>query len=104
MVFPGRLFSAVGDPEEVIEFLRVARVGVIGAFMLVLDVGAGGLHAFSCFACGVGGAAVDRASGSFWKGGGGEGQRDCQHHSNCGRNRQPAEDILIHLVLYRLWC
>ena len=64
------LFGAVGDPEEVIKLLRVARVGVVGAFVLVLDVGAGGLHALSCFAGGVGGAAVDGASGSFGEGGG----------------------------------
>jgi len=63
----------VGDPEEVIEFLRVARVGVVGAFVLVFDVGTSRLHAFSGFAGGVGGAAVDGATSGLGKGGGGEG-------------------------------
>jgi hypothetical protein len=73
MAFPGGLVGAVGDPEKVIELLRMARVGVIGAFVLVLDIGAGGLHGLSCFACGVGGTAVDWTTGSLWKGPGGEG-------------------------------
>ena len=69
------LFGAVGDPEEVVELLRMARIGVVGAFVLVLDFGAGGLHAFSCFSRGVPRGAVDRAGSRFWEGGIGEGQR-----------------------------
>ena len=56
MAFPGKgleLFRAVGDPEKVIEFLRMAWVGIVGALVLVLDIGAGGLHALACFAGGM---------------------------------------------------
>ena len=67
------LFGAVGDPEEVVEFLGMARVGVVGAFVLVFDVGAGGLHALARFAGGVASAAVDGASGGLGEVGGGEG-------------------------------
>jgi hypothetical protein len=67
------LFGAVGDPEKVVELLGVAGVGVVGAFVLVLDVGAGGLGGFSGFTGGVAGAAVDGASGGLWKSGGCEG-------------------------------
>ena len=65
---PLALFAAVGDPEDVVELLRVARVGVVGAFVFVFDIGAGGLHGLSCFAGGVGSAAFDGATGGFWIG------------------------------------
>ena len=68
------LFGAVGDPEEVIEFLGVARIGVVGAFVFVFHVDAGGLHGFSGFTGGVGGAVVDGATGGFGEIGGGEGK------------------------------
>lgn len=67
------LFGAVGYPVEVVEFLGVARVGVVGAFVFVFDVGAGGLHSFAGFSRGVACAAVDGAAGGFGKGEGGEG-------------------------------
>ena len=78
MAFPGGLFGAVGDPEEVIELLRMARVGVIGAFVLVLDLDTRGLRCRPLFSCCVGGGAVDGTSGSLWKGGGREGQWQSQ--------------------------
>jgi hypothetical protein len=67
------LFGAMGDPEEVIELLWVARIGVIGTFVLVLDLDARGLRCRPLFSCCAGGGAVDGASGGFWKGGGCEG-------------------------------
>jgi len=66
------LFGAVGYPVEMVEFLGVARVGIVGAFVLVLDVGAGGLHSFASFSGGVTCAAVDGAAGGFGKAGGGK--------------------------------
>ena len=63
----------MGDPEEMVELMRVAGIGVIGAFVFVFNIGAGDLHAFSGFAGGVGGAAVDGTTGGFWKSGGCEG-------------------------------
>ena len=68
------LFGAVGDPENVIEFLWMARVRVIGAFVFVLDVGAGGLHCRPLFSCCVGGAAVDGTAGCLWISGVGESE------------------------------
>ena len=75
------LFGAVGDPEEVVEFLGVAGVGVIGAFVFVFDVGAGGLHAFACFPRSVARATVDGAAGGFGEGGGCEGKWKCEQES-----------------------
>ena len=67
------LFGAVGDPEDVIKLLRMARVGVIGAFVLVLDLGTCGLRCRPLFSSCVGGAAIDGTTGGLWKGGVGEG-------------------------------
>ena len=67
------LFGAMGDPEDVIKFLRMARVGIIGAFVLVLDLGTSGLRCRPLFSCCVGGGAVDGTTGGFWKSGGCEG-------------------------------
>jgi hypothetical protein len=94
------LFGAVRDPEEVIEFLGVARVGVVGAFVFVFNVGAGGLHSFSGFSGSVGGAVVDGAVGGFGKIRGGEGQ---WHGKSCcsGSNQKHAEYVLLHSVLNR---
>lgn len=88
------LFGAVGDPEEVVEFLGVARVGVVGAFVFVFDVGASGLHGFSFLAGGVGGAAVDGAGGGFGKGGGGEGEGQGQRY--CSGNQDYTEKLFTH--------
>ncbi len=67
-----KLFGAVGDPEEVVEFLGVAGVGIVGAFVFVFDVGAGGLHSLASFSGGVACAALDGAAGGFGKSEGGE--------------------------------
>ena len=94
------LFGAVGDPEEVVEFLRVSRGGVIGPFVFVFNVGAGGLHGFSGFTGGVGGAAVDGAAGGFGEIGGGEGQWNGEGSCTGGKQKY-AEHICLHSVLGR---
>jgi hypothetical protein len=85
----------VGDPEEVIEFLGVARVGIIGAFVFIFDVGTGGLHTLASFSGGVAYAAIDRATGSFGKTEGGEGEWKYERES-C-RSQCQAKNILFHL-------
>jgi hypothetical protein len=92
-----KLFGAVGDPEDVIKLLWMARVGVVGAFVLILDVGAGGLHCRPLFSCCVGGAAVDGTTGGLGKSRGSEGWGQRQHRG-C-REQQQAEKLRFHLGL-----
>ena len=105
MAFPGsegtgglELFGAVGDPENVIEFLWMPRVRVIGAFVFVLDVGAGGLHCRPLFSRCVGGAAVDGTTGRLRMGGVGESEWKSKRNSYSGKEEQ-AKNFLTHLVL-----
>ena len=88
----------MGDPEDVIKFLRMARVGIIGAFVLVLDLGTRGLRCRPLFSSYVGGAAVDGAAGGLWEGRVGEGKWESKQHGS-GQNQEQAENFLTHLVL-----
>ena len=91
----GDLVGAVGDPEEVIEFLGVARIRIVGTFVFVFDVDAGGLHGFPGFAGGVGSAAFDGTTGGLWKGGVREG---CGKSERGGRRQDQshAEEVVFH--------
>src|SRR5437899_12794692 len=81
-----------------IEFLWVARIGVIGAFVFVFDVDASGLHGFAGFSGGVSGAAFNGTTGGFWKGGVREGRGKSERRSS--RQNQPnAEEMVIHFGL-----
>ena len=90
-----KLLGAMADPENVVELLRMARVGVIRPFMFVLDVGAYGLRPRPLFSRRMRAPPVDGTTGGLRKGRVGEGERKSQHRRN-GRNKQQTQSPLFH--------
>ena len=91
------LFAAVGNPEDVVEALRMRWVGVIRTLVPVFNVGTFALRAGSLFSCGACGGPVNGAICRLRVSPHSKDERQSERRGGEGDQRE-AEDFLLHFA------